>query len=762
MNIYGLLCAIFVLCAGGSSLRGMDTDVVDQPYNALSLPNELWAHIAFACKTDEVSKETFLAHLMKLREVCTGWRDRLNDQFIADLVDLRIKAESYQELADCLAQAVKDENVAKIVMICKLYPNVSRVKALKNTLSKKLIVNNQSVKYLKLLIDLGTDPDSQMGKWSPFICYLFEKYNHDLYSQNHEHVYEACIDFLLDTHIDTTRNFLLDRAANNYCVYAMYKLLKYPIPDGANLTKVLGALCRNLIMHDKLLEVCSTLLARGATVPEGNLILQCPVERGILPMVLLLLQHGATLENSEWLCKNILVKYREWPNQEEAKILVPEIIACALDKEQGSLGFLRKRLNGVLEEILRKQGDGSYYFGGIHFYPCIKKLLAIGLRRADVFEEDRDTFIHILLSQSDPKLIDLALELKFSFNTWKDSKSGQTALHILAVKNDVASLQKLLAVGVADIDVLDNAGASPLARAYLHDAINYLVVSGANIHKAFRNYSAEACVQHVCYGQDDSTNSIECPVCGTALCSLRKLKWSLGDDACSIGLHTMYMQTLADKKSKLYGRLVTHLVENECLLKSFYTKYPDLLNTVDQNGDTVLHHAIKNIRVPVAQYLIQQPLCNVNICNNEGKRPLELVPQGGHHDEAGLLRDILIAHGAYVQNASRRIVAPAVIPTRNGALDPLPAPPVAVRSVRSEPIVIQQVRRPVAPVPHDNSQPVPKTFALKPQYMFGIATVLVAGYAAYRYWWGQAGDDADTQESEHERADATDAHSVVT
>lgn len=478
MNIYTILCCLVLVATGTNRVAfAMDTPAVPGPaLEMMGLPTELWDHIVQSSHADNLTQEAFVARLFKLRGVCTQWRAILTDNYIADLIDLRIKAESYEELEECLAQAVEDENVAKIAMICKLYPQVPKGKALVE--ASKLMTKGMSVKYVKLLLDLGCSPNAIIEDDDD--CFDGTFLGYVLYQSKYSHRHMGCLDLLLAGYIDTREKGLLLRAATKDHIYAMYKLLTCPLDPNTNYTRVLEAWCCNCYDDDeKLMDVFAALIARGAKVPTAKIsILQQPVTHRVLSLVRVLLEHGAMLVNIKWLITTILE--RHYDDRVQAQLLIPEIIVLALDKGQDtSSSFAWFSPNAVLEQLLKRRDDGTYYFSGAHFYPCIKKLMTIGLKcQRDL----KDECVSLLLDQADPQIIDLFFELKFPIHTWKYKKLNKTALHILVCKNNMEAIRKLLAGWTGDIDIPDVNGKTPLEcalRMGVFDTASVLIEFGA-------------------------------------------------------------------------------------------------------------------------------------------------------------------------------------------------------------------------------------------------------------------------------------------
>jgi hypothetical protein len=497
VNIYNILCCLVLIAAGTNQVAfAMDTPAVSgSALEMMGLPPELWDHIVQSIHADNLTQEAFVARLFKLRGVCTTWRDILTDNCIADLIDLRIKAESYEELEECLAQAVEDENIAKIVMICKLYPQVPKGKALVS--ASKLMTKGMAVKYVKLLLDLGCSPNAMVEDDND--CFDGTFFGYVLYQSKYGYEFAECLNLLFAGYIDTREKGLLLKAATKDCIYAMYKLLACPLHSDTDYTRVLEAWCYNCYDDDeKLMDVFATLIARGAKVPTKKIsILEQPVKHHVLSLVRVLLEHGAMLVNIEWLITTILET--EYDDRAKAQLLIPEIIILALDKGQDtSSSFAWFSPNAVLEELSKRCcGDGTYYFSGAHFYPCIKKLMAIGLK----CEPDlKDECVSLLLDQADPQIINLFFELKFPLHTWREQWPKKTALHILVCKNNMEAIKKLLTGWTGDIDIPDAQGKTPLECAlrmgvidtitgFWSEPINILMEFGADISntKQYRN-----------------------------------------------------------------------------------------------------------------------------------------------------------------------------------------------------------------------------------------------------------------------------------
>ena len=179
------------------------------------------------------------------------------------------------------------------------------------------------------------------------------------------------------------------------------------------------------------------------------------------------------------------------------------------------------------------------------------------------------------------------------------------------------------------------------------------------------------------------------------------------------------------------------------------------MHAVDHNGDTMLHIAVKHLKWPLVQNLIEQYGVSVNVCNVRGQTPLELLPEARWGSEDGdhlCTKNILVKHAAHVQSVSNFVRNQQPI-NQTANLD---APRV---QARSELIAIQRIQPNVMPVPQPTPRPdetgtrakdVHKLGGHSYKILAGLSLAAIACYGFYRYWYPASQED-DEQSEDNEQ-----------
>jgi hypothetical protein len=275
--IFILLTAFYAY----APVAGMDKQSTTDESWLMGLNTDAFKQVLNSCDADD---DKAIIYWTRWRQVCKAWHAILTYEYMADQVDLRIAAETYQEVEPYLVDAVRNGKKGLVGLLCRLYPSISKERPL-----YAIFDYFQSPQY-----DTQRTPKSEsrtLPQWLALLLKLTENPNDIRLKINHNsqlsllkyivrygvtflHTEEIrqCLDVLLEHKVDTLCPGLLEDAAEKNILYAVSKLLDKPLCHTTNMNHVLANVCmRYPGNQDTLPGVVDTLLKRGAVVTSNTL-----------------------------------------------------------------------------------------------------------------------------------------------------------------------------------------------------------------------------------------------------------------------------------------------------------------------------------------------------------------------------------------------------------------------------------------------------------------------------------------------------------
>jgi ankyrin repeat protein len=382
------------------------------------------------------------------------------------------------------------------------------------------------------------------------------------------------------------------------------------------ITPLLGALNKEHV------EIATYLLASGADITladeDGDTVLHLAAQKGYVTLVERMLQIGGAEVNAPGLMG--LTPLMQAATKGHVRVvgcllLVPNIQLNRQTKagpkelakltEQARLAGAEVEEPYVLEQLQRRANGHTAL------------MLAVIGGHAEVAEQ-------LLAASADPKLVDGV---------------GNTVLHLAAQCGMLSFVERLLALGILDINTLNAQDASALLLA-LHgghiEVVNCLLAAGAD----------------VTFADKDGDTALHLAVMGGELALVRRLLGlNLNIDATNLRGLTPLMQAIMKEQVEIVDGLLSAEAD---------------VTHVDADGDTVLHLAAGSGLLTCVTSLLAQDTVAIDTVNHQGATALISAARRGRVD---VVRS-LISHRADASKQDSVIQGTALLHAAgNGHLD---------------------------------------------------------------------------------------------
>src|SRR5579863_211552 len=211
-------------------------------------------------------EDNMIIIFMQWRQVNKALHDQLTYEYMAEASGLQITAETPEEVEPYFKQAVREQKKGMAVLLCKLYPPMSKNSGLVEVFGSDSVITPKA-QWLTILLKLGADPNGKIGI-ADAQYYSVLKYV-TCYAALDEAVCQQCLEVLLQSNVDTREKGLLEMVAQYGNLSIVSQLLEQSLAKDTDMTCVLEAICKRFLHDEQLVPVARQVVKKGAKVGKA-------------------------------------------------------------------------------------------------------------------------------------------------------------------------------------------------------------------------------------------------------------------------------------------------------------------------------------------------------------------------------------------------------------------------------------------------------------------------------------------------------------